>query len=211
MTRRIFFSFGIVAVLVYAGAVITGGILRPGYDHLSMAVSELIAAGSPNKPLLDGLFIGYNGLLILFAWAFGMCVRGEGRGLSVAGTVMLAVVGVLGLAMTIFFPMDTRGSAATLPGTIHLVLAGVLSLGSLLSILFVALGSRDHDAYWVYSLVSFFLVLLTGAAAAYTASQASPWLGLAERLTIGLFLVWVFVTSVRLVRLDIGRYDGGTP
>ncbi len=34
--------------------------------------------------------------------------------------------------------------------------------------------------------------------------QAHPLMGLAERLTIGLFLAWVFVLSVRLLAEDAG-------
>lgn len=204
MVRRLFFVCGIAAVLLYVAAVITGGVLRPGYNHLSMAISELIETGAPNKALLDGLFIAYNALLIIFAWALGMTVRG-GSGLSVSGAAVLAAVGALGLAMTIFFPMDPRGSAATLTGTLHLVVAGALSLGSILSILFLALGSKDRDAFWTYSMVSFVLVLVAGAFAAYTAARGSPLMGLAERLTIGLFLQWVAGTSGRLIKDDLGR------
>ena len=205
MLRRVFFLCGLVAALLYVAVVVAGGIMRPGYDHLSMAVSELIAAGAPQKSLLDALFIVYNGLLIVFAWAAGMSIRGDGKGTAVAGAALLAAVGLLGLLMTLFFPMDPRGSAATITGTMHLAFAGALSLCTVLSILFLTLGARDHDAFWVYSLVSCALVVLTGAFAAVTAALASPVLGLAERLTIFFFLQWVAGFSGRLVKEDLGR------
>lgn len=204
MVRRILFLFGIIAVLVYVVAVVLGGLLRPGYSHLSQAVSELIATGAPNKPLLDGLFIAYNGLLIVFAWAVGMSIRGDRR-LPVAGAVVLAVVGALGLVMTIWFPMDPRGAVPTTIGTIHLVLAGALSLGSIVAILFIALGLPDRGPWWVYCMVSAVLVFLSGGFAAWTASQGNPLMGLAERITIGLFLQWVAAMSGRLIREDLGR------
>jgi hypothetical protein len=204
MVRRLFFLGGIAAVLLYVAAVITGGALRPGYNHISMAISELIAVGAPHKALLDGLFIAYNVLLIVFAWALGMSVRG-GSGLAVAGATILAFVGAIGLVMTLLFPMDARGSAVTTTGTVHLVLAGALSLGCILAILFLALGSKDRDAFWVYAMISCFLVIITGAWAAYTASQGSALMGLAERLTIGLFLQWIVGIAARLVKEDIGR------
>jgi hypothetical protein len=205
MVRRIFFLFGIIAALIYIAAVVIGGIMRPDYNHLSMAVSELIASGAANKQLLDALFIAYNALLLVFAWSVGMSVRGDGKGIAVSGAAILAVVALLGLAMTLFFPMDPRGAPATTAGTIHLVLAGALSLGSILSILFLALGMKDRDAFWVYSMLSGVLVLVSGGFAAVTAIQGSSLMGLAERITIGLFLQWIVVLSGRLVKEDLGR------
>jgi hypothetical membrane protein len=203
--RRVLFSFGIAAPLLYVAAVILGAALRPGYSHLSMAVSELIESGAPNKALLDVLFCGYNVLLVGFAWAVGMSVRGENVPLSVAGAVTLAAVGLLGLAMTLFFPMDPRGAPATVQGTLHLILAAALSLGTIVSIAFIGFGLRLRGGFWIYSLVTAAVVLATGAFAATSAAQGSPVMGLAERLTICSFLQWVFVFAVRLVREDAGR------
>jgi hypothetical protein len=205
MARRIIFLFGLVAVVVYVVAVVLGAALRPGYDHLSYAISELIVAGAPNKTLLDGLFIAYNVLVIAFAWALGMSTRGDGNGLAVAGAAILAGVGLVSIVMTLFFPMDLRGSPATTTGLLHLILAGVESLGSILAILFYTLGTKDHQAFWVYSLVSVLLVFVSGAFAAVTAAQGSPFLGLAERVTIGLFLQWIAALSIKLVKEDLGR------
>ena len=46
---------------------------------------------------------------------------------------------------------------------------------------------------------------VSGGFAAVTAAQASPILGLAERITIVLFLQWVSGLSGRLIKEDIGR------
>ena len=205
MIRRMLFLCGIAAAVLYVVTVVVGGVLRPGYNHLSMAVSQLIEAGAPNKTLLDVLFLIYNILLMAFAWATGMSLRGEGRGLLSAGAFVLGAVGLLGLVMTLFFPMDPRGAAATTAGTLHLVLAGALSLGTIVSIAFFTLGWKEHGGFWIYSLASGALVLVSGGLAATTAAMASPYLGLAERITIGLFLQWVAVFSGRFVKEDLGR------
>jgi len=204
MLRRIFFICGIVSVLVYVAAVVVGGIVTSGYNHLSMAVSELIAAGAAQKPLLDIFFIVYNVLLAVFAWTVGMSVRGERR-IGLAGAAVLGGVAIVGLVMTLFFPMDPRGAHATATGTVHLVLAGVLSLGSILAIVFLALGMSARDAFWMYSMISAIVVLVSGGFAAATAARGAPLMGLAERITIGLFLQWILVYALRFVREDIGR------
>ena len=204
MLRRVLFACGLAAPLLYVLAVVLGGALRPGYSHLSMPISELIESGAPNKLLLDILFIAYNALVLVFAWAEGMSTRNEGSRLLTAGSIILGVVAVLGLIMTIFFPMDPRGSQPTFQGTGHLFLAAALSLGSILSIVFLGLGSRAGGGFWIFSIVMAILVVGTGGLAAALAAQAHPLMGLAERLTIGLFLAWVFVLSVRLLAEDAG-------
>ncbi len=205
MLRRTLFACGIAAPLVYAAAVVLGGILNPAHNHLSMAVSELIVGGAPNLLLLQILFIVYNVLLIVFAWAEGMSIRGDGLVVMSAGCWILAAVGVVGIVLTTLFPMDARGTAQTTTGLIHLILAGVLSLGSILAVAFLGIGSKVRDRFWVYSFVIVVLIVVSGAGAAYLAATGHPLLGLAERITIGLFLLWVFSFGVRLVREDTGR------
>jgi hypothetical protein len=197
MVRRLFFLCGIAASLVLVAAVVAGGLMRPDYDHLSMAISALVAPGAANKPLLDALFIAANALLLLFAWAVGMSVRGDGKGSAVTGAVLLAVAALLGLAFPLF-------PAAT-TGTLHLALSVALSVVSVLAVLFLALGMKDRDAFWVYSMVSAILLLVSGALAAAAAIQANPLMGLAERVSVGLFLQWIILVSGRFVKEDLGR------
>jgi hypothetical protein len=195
---------GVAAPLVYVTAIILGGALNPGYSHLSMAVSELIESGAPNTTLLDILFCAYGVLLIAFAWAEGMSVRGDGLRLLSAGCVILGIIGLLGIIMTLFFPMDPRGAPQTAIGIIHLVLAGAVSLATILTVAFLGLGSKTRDGFWVYSLVSTILLVLAGVAAAVLAVMGHPLLGLAERLAIGMFLQWILAFAVRLLLEDSG-------
>jgi hypothetical protein len=204
MVRRILFAFGIAAPLIYILAVVVGGALKPGYSHLSMAVSELIETGAPNKLYLDIAFIVYNALLIVFAWADGMAIRGLDLKLRMAGSFLLGFVGLVGIVFTVA-PMGPRGTLATTTGIVHLVFSGILSLSSILAIFFIGIGSKVRDAFWVYSLVSTALVLLSGGCAAALAVQTSAYMGLAERIAIGLFLQWIFVFAVRLLRDDGGK------
>ena len=52
------------------GTVILGGLLRPGYSHISMAISELVADGAPNRTLLSSSFLLYNLLANCFRSRF---------------------------------------------------------------------------------------------------------------------------------------------
>ena len=58
--KKLLMLCGISAAIIYVGTVILGGLLRPGYSHISMAISELVADGAPNRSLLSSLFLLYN-------------------------------------------------------------------------------------------------------------------------------------------------------
>ena len=149
MRNKVLLLGGLLAPVVYVTAVILGGLLRPGYDHLGQYVSELIAAGAPNKPLLDPLFALYNILTIGCAVGLFTAVRGarsdkgQTAGLLAAG--ILGAEGVFGL-VTVFFPQDPVGATATATGSIHIVLAALSSLTSILAILLLGVGSVAHHA-----------------------------------------------------------------
>ncbi len=126
-----------------------------------------------------------------------MSVRGDGKGTAVTGAVLLALVALLGLAQPLF--------PATTTGALHQAFSVALPLASVLALLFLALGMKDRDAFWIYSMVSAILVLVTGALAAAAAFRANPLAGLAERVTVGLFLQWIILFSGRFVKEDLGR------
>jgi hypothetical protein len=89
----------------------------------------------------------------------------------------------------------------TVTGTVHVVLAGVLSLGTMLAILCTSLWLRQMPglrAYWRYSLASLVVVFVSGGLGAAAIATSSPYLGLVERVTIGAFMQWVFVIALRL-------------
>ena len=197
MVRRLFFLCGIAAALVLVAAVVAGGIMRSDYDQLSMAISALIVPGAANKPLLDALFIASGALLLLFAWAVGMSVRGDGKGTAVTGAVLLALVALLWLAQGLF--------SATTGGVLLQVFTVAVPLASLLAILFLALGMKDRDAFWIYSMVSAILVLVAGALAVSAAFQGYRLAGLAEKVSVTLFLQWIILFSGRFVKEDLGR------
>ena len=190
---------GIFAPLLYAFTVILGGVLTPDYSHVANAISELIESGATYKTLLDPLFDLYNILIVLFA--VGLYYARNAQRSFAAGTVALAATGVAGLLMTLFFPQDPRGTPATLAGQMHIALAAVEALLTIVLVFLMGVAFRSDEKwfrYSTYSLVTGVLIIITGVAAALATAQGSGILGLLERCTIGLFLLWVFVVAARL-------------
>ena len=200
LKEKLLSAAGVAGPLVYVLAVVLGGALRPGYSHMGQAISELIEAGAPNQTLLDALFVFYNLLVGAFAFRLLLWKTPVGQRFQKIGAWMLAVTSFVGLLMPLFFPMDPRGAPATSAGTVHLVLAGVSSLGTMLSILFIGLWFKVQerlDGITLFSFLSLTIVFVSGLIAAVCVGKASPLMGLAERITIGAFLVWVFVLAIR--------------
>lgn len=166
---------GLSAPLVYLVAVLAGGAVTPGYNHLAMPISALLAGGG-GPWWLSGLFVAYNLLLLVFAWN---CRRRLLRWTLVAS----ALVGIGMLAL----PMDTPGTPLSPAGLGHLMLAG---LASLLSMLAIGAGAATLPSRASWAVLA--LVFVSGGLAAIGTAQAWSMAGLLERATIGLFLGWVF-------------------
>jgi hypothetical membrane protein len=201
---------GMLAPVVYVGTVILGGLLRPGYSHVSQAVSDLIATGAPNKSFLDPLFAIYNLLAIVFAVGLFQRVRTDvpprGKAVAMVGALVLVAQGLIGLA-TLFFPEDLGGMDAPISSTgmLHIVFAGLSALTTMLAILLMGFWFRNipgERGYGLYSFISVGVVFLSGGlAAASIASQSSAG-GLIERITIGGFLQWLFILALMMYRSE---------
>ncbi|MEO8669333.1 MAG: DUF998 domain-containing protein, partial [Bauldia sp.] len=121
---------GLAAPLLYAATVVVFGNLTPGYSHVANAISELNLPDAPSRRAVDGAFVLYNLLIILFALSLRRGFVERGARVSPLAPLLLFLTGLAGLAMTTLFPMDPVGSEATFGGEMHLILAGALSVGT---------------------------------------------------------------------------------
>jgi hypothetical protein len=204
MRNKILMLCGMLAPMVDVIAVISGGILRPSYSHRSQFVSELIESGASNKSLLNPLFALYNLLTIAFGIGLFTRVRAmnkhKGKLSGSLGALILLAEGIFGF-LTVFFPQDPRGAPVTSRGKIHIAMAGLSSLATILTIFLMDFWFRTiarWRGYSIYSFMSATVVFISGGLAAYTGATLSPILGLMERITIGGFLQWLFVVALKL-------------
>ena len=208
MKRNFLLFCGLAAPLLYTAAVIFGATIRPGYNHIQYAISELAAAGAPNKSLMDALFSLYN--LLVMAFAVGLfrlaahhreyAVKGSGQW----GAALVGLVGLSGFAM-FFFPQDPAGTALTFGGTLHMVFAGVASLGSIAAVLVTGFwfkSNAEMRPYWIYSLVSSLIILVSGGLTAAGMANGVAYFGLLERVTIGTLELWFLIVSIKLLRQE---------
>ena len=190
-------------------AVVVGGILRPGYSHIAQYISELIEAGAPNKAILDPLFAIYNILTIAFGIGLFLYIREQSdnrrKMVGTIGTLVLVAEGIFGF-VTVFFPQDPIGSAATSTGSMHILLASLSSLTTMATMFLLALWFRVIPTlrrYALYSSISLTIVAMYGGLAAWTITHPGPVNGLIERITIFGFIQWLLVIALKMYLTEI--------
>jgi hypothetical membrane protein len=191
MKTRYLLVTGIIAPIVYLFTVICGAALRTDYSHVSNAISELILAEAPNHNFLNLFFLIYNLLCLSGAVGLISINRLKSDWKITAAAYSLGLVAIAGIAMTLFFPQDPRGTAATFNGTMHLVTAGIESLGLMLAMLWIGLSLRANPTrrgFGNLTLLLLGIVFISGGSSALLIQ--SHWMGLLERVTIGTSLFW---------------------
>lgn len=127
------------------------------------------------------------------------------RPLHIVGGLLVAS-GIIGLAWP---PMHQRAVLAagggTLTDTLHIVWSALTVLLFMLEIGFgaAALGKR----FRVYCIATIVILVVFGAltfldAPRVAANLPTPWIGVWERINIGVFLLWVVVLAVALLGRD---------
>jgi hypothetical protein len=192
---------GILAPIIYILALVIGNILDPSYSQIGKTVSELIEQAAPNRDLLNSIFIVYNILLIPFALGlYYNLKKGWARNVIF---IALIINGVLGVAWTLFFPLDVGGKSTSMTGQLHLIVGAlVVPLIFALELSFWRSARKDNrwQGYGKFSLVIFAITLVFGFTT--VAFVNSDYRGLLERITTGSFLFWVEVLALRLYSLS---------
>ena len=204
--RRVLLACGILGPLLYVAMTMFVGLLWEGYSIASDVPSELSAIRAPTRPLWIVLGIVYAALMIAFGWIVWRAAPANRA---------LRVVGALLMAFTVFGqfwpPMHQRevlaAGGGTLTDTLHLVWATITGFFFMLIVGFgaAALGTR----FRVYSIATMVVGLVCGVVTGTYTSQVqaglpTPWVGVWERMSIAIFMAWIVVLAIALLRAPRG-------
>ena len=198
---------GIAAPLLYVAMLVFVPQRWEAYSSASQTVSELSAIGAPTRPLWVPLGLVYTFLVAAFGWAIWTSAGGNRR-LRVAGGV-LAVCGVLGLFWP---PMHLRevlaAGGGTVSDTLHIVWTAVSNLLTLFAMGFAAAAFGKRFRF--YSIATMVVLLVFGLltsvdAPRIQANLPTPWIGVWERINIGVWMLWLLVLAVVLLRRQSER------
>lgn len=197
---------GILSSMLYVAMNIFIPMLWESYNSASQTVSELSAIDAPTRALWVPLGYVYTLLMIAFGWGVWISAH-QNRPLRIAGGLMFAY-GIISVIWP-FTPMHQReviaAGGGTLTDTLHIVMAMVSVLLMLLAMGYgaAAFGMRFR-LYSIATMVTLavFGVLTSMDAPGIDANLPTPLIGVWERINIGVFLLWVIVLAILLLRIE---------
>jgi hypothetical protein len=201
MIQRVYYVCGMLIPVTYILMYVLGGALRPGYNHISDSVSELLSPGAPNKSLLSAIQLVYALLHVLFGIGVLQFVQESEHSalIGIIGAGLIIAVGVATVG-TAIFPQDAMDTPPTLPGQVHKILVfGALVPFSFLSTLLIGIWLRRagiFPGFATYSFVSVGAIVLSGALGGATVD--TPIMGLGERVGAIVVHQWLFILALKL-------------
>jgi hypothetical protein len=213
MLRRTLLVCGILSSVLYVAMTVFVAMQWEGYSSASQTISELSAIGAPTRSLwvLPGAV--YAVLVTAFGWGLWKSA-GRIRALRIVGSLIVAY-GALGLVWP-FAPMHLRevlaSGGSTLSDTMHI---GLASVTVVLMLLAIGFGAAAFGKWFrLYSIASLVILVTFGAltfmdAPRISANLPTPWVGVWERINVGVFLLWAVMMATALLRdRDIASEKG---
>lgn len=201
VTHRKLVALGLISSAMYAVLDFLAGSSYDGYSFYSQTISELGAIGAPKPGWLGPLFLLYCVLMVLFA--AGVIMEGGRRNRQLRNVgVMLLLYMLIGSGTSIF-PIHVRGTAELAQEMPHIV-AGLAATTVMLVTIGIGSGALGKG-FRIFSWLMFASILLFGmltvpSGIRLAAGQATPGMGLLERLAYYSMLVWVAGLSVAMLR-----------
>lgn len=199
--RQLLLACGVAASAWYVAINLFVPTQWPQYSVTAQTVSELSAIGAPTRQLWVVLVLPYVLLYALFGCGV-LASAGGSRALRAAGWLILFYC----LFNAWWPPMHAREVLAAGGGgptdTLHLVWAGVSTLLFLLTMACMAVASAT--GFRLFTALAALLMLVFGALTAMDSPAVShnlptPWIGVWERVNIGIFLLWVAAAALLLI------------
>ena len=201
LTTR-FANAALACFIVFVLGVVLMHLLRSDVDVFSHRISDY--AVGPWGGLMTAAFAGASLGCLMLAFGFARSCSG-----SVAGRLSAAMFAVasVGLAVAAVFPTDMPGAPTTMTGDIHKISFFVNVASIVLAALLTAVVAL-RDARWREHRVPaalLALLLVVAVVVQFRALYQGIAHGIANRFVIGMMMIWLVVTAMRLRRL--GRSD----
>lgn len=203
--QRALLMCGVLSSVWYASINIYVPAQYEGYNLASFTVSELSAIDAPTRRLWVLLVLLYPLLLAAFGWGIRQMAGDDKRLRLVAGLIIAYCL------FNIYWPpMHIRGMEPTLTDILHIAWAmtTVLLMIAMMGVGAAAFGKR----FRLYTISSIGLHVLFGVLTAMQAPNIprdgpTPTIGIWERINIAVFMLWVVVLAIVLLRREMLRHE----
>lgn len=195
--------FSIISLLSYAAMVVFSPLAYPGYNWMSMAVSELSAVGAPSKTLAEQLnsLFGPCGIVGIMAVCVG-AANFKSKCLRI-GIYLFAIMEWVTIVGYNMFPWVANTSGFNLQNMIHLAITAFVVFCSIAALIVIIVGAKKEK---LKSLGTWGMVCLGAMFVGAIGTMVLPndFFGIAERFST--FSVVVFNAVLGYYLLS-GRFD----
>ena len=197
-TERSLLVCGILSSLWYFAVNIYVPLHYEGYNHKTFTVSELSAIDSPTRLLWVLIVLLYPLLFVSLGWGI-LKLANKNFPLRIMGSLII----VYSFFNMYWPPMHMRGNEATFTDTLHIVWSFITVL---LMMIIMGFGAASFGKQFrIFTIVSMLVLVLFGALTSTEAPNIAtngptPMIGIWERINIGVFMVWVIVLAIELLK-----------
>ncbi|MCR4926318.1 MAG: DUF998 domain-containing protein [Clostridiales bacterium] len=190
---------GIISLLSYTAMVVFSPLAYPGYDWLTMAVSDLSAVGAPSAELAERLnaFFGPCGIISIMAVCVGTAeckskIFKSGIGFFAA----MEWVTILGYKL---FPWVEGASNTSFQNLMHIIVTALVVVFSIVSLVLIIIGARKEKivALSNWAIVCFAMMLI---GAIGTGALPKSVFGLFERFSTFYAVIFNAILGIYLFK-----------
>ena len=135
---------GIISLLSYTAMVVFSPLAYPGYDWMSMAVSDLSAVGAPSAELAKQLSALYGPCGIVSIMAVCVAVQSCRQKLLRIGVYFFAAMEWISDVGYKLFPWVADADASHPQNVIHLIVTALVVVFSIGALVFIMIGSKKE-------------------------------------------------------------------
>ena len=135
---------GIISLLSYTAMVVFSPLAYPGYDWMSMAVSDLSAVGAPSAELAKQLSVLYGPCGIVSIMAVCVAVQSCRQKLLRIGVYFFAAMEWISDVGYKLFPWVADADAVHPQNVIHLIVTALVVVFSIGALVFIMIGSKKE-------------------------------------------------------------------
>ncbi|MBR2108585.1 MAG: DUF998 domain-containing protein [Ruminococcus sp.] len=194
---------GIISLLSYTAMVVFSPLAYPGYNRLSMAVSDLSADGAPSQALAEQLnaLFGPCGIVSIMAVCVAVyCCKSKAFKTGIFFFAAMEWVTVAGYKM---FPLAHNAPMSDFQNIMHIVVTVMVVLFSIISLVLIIIGAKKAELKSLGVWAAFCLAaMILGAIG--TGVMPKAVFGVFERFSTFSAVVFNAVLGIYLLR---GRFD----
>jgi len=186
---------GMLSPIIYTAMWIIVGSRQSGYNHIRDDISSLFAVGAPHRRLAQSFIITES--VLLFVFFIGLQGGINDGGGSIIGPIFFLIASVLGILITLFFPLDEGGEFTTYKGKMHItfvVLMGLFTIAGMVALWIRLQFVPIWSGFALFSLISAILSLVGVIISGIFAS--GKYRGIIERIMVTPYQLFYFILAL---------------